>query len=262
MDSQELHNRLDGLGLGEIRFYPQTSSTNEVAMMWLNQGAPDRSLVAADEQTAGRGRFARRWVTRPGAALAMSLILRPTPAEAQTLGLFSALGALGVADALESLYGLAPQIKWPNDVLLDARKVCGILVESAWNGDQPDGLVIGIGVNVSPEAIPPAAELAFPATSVEGALGKPADRWQLLREMLARMLAWRARIGSAEFFSAWDGRLAFRGEWVRIVSGYPGQADREGRIAGLNPDGSLRLSDRDGGEFSVDIGDVHLRPSG
>ncbi|HEY3345498.1 MAG TPA: biotin--[acetyl-CoA-carboxylase] ligase [Anaerolineaceae bacterium] len=261
MDSQTLSTRLDGLGLGAVRFYVQTSSTNEVAMMWLGQGAPDGALVAADEQTAGRGRFARRWVTRPGAALAMSLILRPTPAETEKLGLFSALGALGVADALETLYGLTPQIKWPNDVLLDSHKVCGILVESSWNGVHLDGMVIGIGVNVSPEAVPPAEELAFPATSVESVLGKPAERWQILREMLARMLSWRSRIGSPEFFSAWDRRLAFRGEWVRIVSGYAGQADREGRIVGLNPDGSLRLSDREGGEFSVDIGDVHLRPS-
>lgn len=261
MDTETLIQQLDGLGLGEIRYAEQISSTNEVGLTWLGQGAPDLSLVVADEQTAGRGRFDRRWVTRPGAALALSLILRPTQAEADRLRLFSALGAFGVADALEGLYGLAPQIKWPNDVLLNFHKVAGILVETAWIGDRIQGMVIGIGVNVNPGAVPPPEEVQFPATSVEEALGRAADRWQLLREMLARLVYWRGRVGSPEFYAAWEGRLAFRGEWVQIVSGYDTPGDLEGRIQGINPDGSLRLSDADGKERSVDIGDVHLRPA-
>jgi BirA family transcriptional regulator, biotin operon repressor / biotin---[acetyl-CoA-carboxylase] ligase len=261
MDTHTLTRTLDGLGLGEIRFAEQVSSTNEVGMMWLGQGAPDLSLVVADEQTAGRGRFDRRWVTRPGAALAMSLILRPTSADAERLRLFSALGAFGVADALEGLYALAPQIKWPNDVLLNSRKVAGILVETAWTGDRLEGMVIGIGVNVSPQAVPPPEEVQFPATSVEDALGRAADRWELLREMLSRLVYWRGRVGSPEFYAAWDGRLAFRGEWVHIVSGYDTRGDLEGRILGINPDGSLRLANPEGHELCVDIGDVHLRPT-
>ena len=257
----DLETALSDLGLAEIRYLERVSSTNEVAMMWLNQGAPDLALVVANEQSAGRGRFDRRWVTRPGVALAFSLILRPTPQEAARFGFFAPLGALGLADALDGLYALAPQIKWPNDVLLGGRKVAGILVESAWEGDQPCGVVIGIGVNVRPEAVPPAADVAFPATSVEDALGQPVDRWQLLRVALAGILTWRPRIGNPEFFAAWQERLAFRGEIVRVTSGYESQPEREGRLLGIDPDGSLRLAGTDGREITVEVGDIHLRPA-
>ncbi len=260
-EEESLKSALAGLGLAGIRYHERVGSTNADAMAWLNQGAPDLALVAADEQTAGRGRFNRRWVTRPGAALAFSLVLRPAAAEAARFGFFAPLGALGVAEALEGLYGLAPRIKWPNDVLLDGRKACGILVETAWEGASPQGVVVGIGVNVTPEAVPPAGEVIFPATSVEDALGRPVERWELLRAILAGMLAWRPRMGSPAFFAAWQDRLAFRGQAVRIVSGYPGQPDREGRILGIDPDGSLRLAGADGAEFSVEVGDVHLRPA-
>ena len=88
-EEENLKTALAGLGLAEIRYYDRVGSTNEVATTWLNQGAPDLALVAADEQTAGRGRFDRRWVTRPGAALAFSLVLRPEPREAARSGFFA-----------------------------------------------------------------------------------------------------------------------------------------------------------------------------
>jgi BirA family transcriptional regulator, biotin operon repressor / biotin---[acetyl-CoA-carboxylase] ligase len=258
MDNEQLKSLLAGLPLGEIRYAEQLSSTNEAAMMWLGRGAPDLSLVVADEQTAGRGRFNRRWVTRPGAALAASLVVHPKADEMPYLRRFTALGAFAVADALQSLYGLAPQIKWPNDVLLDRRKVSGVLVETAWSGDRLDGMVVGMGVNVRPDALPPAEELQFPAASVEEALGRPADRWQILRAMLSALLAWRPKIGTREFLDAWDRRLAFRGEWVHITSG--AGPDLEGRLLRLSEDGSLLLSNHEGQSFSVDVGDVRLRP--
>jgi BirA family transcriptional regulator, biotin operon repressor / biotin---[acetyl-CoA-carboxylase] ligase len=262
MDTAELQSILSSLPLGEIRYAERLGSTNAAAMTWLGSaaGAPDLSLVVADEQTAGRGRFNRRWVTRPGAALAASLIVHPSADEMPHLRRFTALGAFAVADALQNLYGLAPQIKWPNDVLLDRRKVSGILVETAWSGDRLQGMVIGMGVNVRPDALPPADELQFPATSVEDALGRPADRWQILHAMHSALLAWRPKIGTPEFLDAWDARLAFRGEKVHITAASgPGV---EGRLLHLAPDGSLVLADANGQAFSVDVGDVRLRPEG
>jgi biotin-(acetyl-CoA carboxylase) ligase len=122
-------------------------------------------------------------------------------------------------------------------------------------------MVVGMGVNVRPDALPPAAELQFPAASVEDALGSPADRWQILRAMLAALIAWRPKIGSREFLEAWNARLAFRGEWVQITAGAAPSQRLEGRLLRLAGDGSLLLADPQGREFTVDVGDVRLRPA-
>ncbi len=249
------------LPMGEVRYLPSVSSTNDVALQWASAGAPDFSLVAADEQTAGRGRFQRRWVTPPGSALAFSLIVRPTPVEAQALQIFSPWGALAVAGALEAL-GLAPEIKWPNDVLLSRRKVCGILVEATWLGSTPEAVIVGIGVNAARPSAPPDSEVLFPATSVEAALGHPLDRWRLLESILAWLAGWRPRLGSAEFYRAWEARLAFRGEWVRVGLGDEPALDRLGQVLGIGPAGELRLHGENGAEFSIQVGEVHLRPAG
>ena len=163
---------LSSLPLSAFRYYDTLGSTNDEALVWASQGAPDFSLIIADEQTSGRGRMDRKWFTPPQSALAMSLILRPTAIErthpARTTGLL----ALSLAESLRKL-GLIPQIKWPNDVLLSGRKVAGILVETTWMGDELDAMVLGMGVNVLNASIPPADQLLFPATSIETELGHP-----------------------------------------------------------------------------------------
>lgn len=240
-----------------VRAYAAVGSTNTLALDWAAEGAPDGALVVADFQSAGRGRLNRRWVTQSGAALAFSLIVRPTPAETAYLGQFTALAALGLAEALEAL-GLHPQIKWPNDVLLGGRKTAGILVEAAWDGDRLGALVVGVGVNVAPSAVPPAEAVMFPATCVETALGRPVERWQLLRGALGGMAAWRARLGSPAFLEAWQGRLAFRGQ--RVCVDPPHQPPVEGVLLGVEAEGSLRLRTEAGQVYNVIAGDVHLRP--
>ncbi|PIZ25632.1 MAG: biotin--[acetyl-CoA-carboxylase] ligase, partial [Chloroflexi bacterium CG_4_10_14_0_8_um_filter_57_5] len=140
MNERELRRTLSDLPLGGVRYYEQTGSTNDVALAWASAGAPDLALVIADEQTAGRGRLGRKWVTPPGAALAFSLVLRPRPVERDVIPLYSALGALAVVSALEEKYGLKPEIKWPNDVLVRGRKLCGILAEAVWLGSQAESV--------------------------------------------------------------------------------------------------------------------------
>jgi BirA family transcriptional regulator, biotin operon repressor / biotin---[acetyl-CoA-carboxylase] ligase len=258
MNETSVKDRLRGLPIPELRFFDSTGSTNNEALHWAEQGAPDGALVIADEQTAGRGRMDRRWVTHPGAALAFSLILRPTPAETQALGLFSPLGALAVAAALAEGYGLAAQVKWPNDVLLNRRKVCGILVEAVWAGEQARSVVVGIGVNVAPQAVPPDDQVIYPATSVEDALGQPVDRLELLRKIMEGLFAWRSRLTTAAFIEAWDAYLAFKNEWVEVQP--PGQPTLAGRLIGLAPAGELRLLSPSGTEILATAGDLRLRP--
>src|SRR5512147_2731704 len=134
MNQIELKKALLKLPLGDVRYFDSIGSTNNEALAWAAGGARDMSLVIADEQMAGRGRLDRKWYTPKGTALAFSLILRPTAEEKPFLTRIVGLAALAVADALRTR-GLVVLIKWPNDVLLEGRKVAGILVESVWSGE-------------------------------------------------------------------------------------------------------------------------------
>ena len=260
MNEQSLHRSLAKLPIPAIRYFDQTGSTNDEALAWVERGARDGALVVANSQTNGRGRLGRKWVTQPGVSLAFSLVLRPAPWEVERLGLISPLGALAVSTAMEQGFGLHPQIKWPNDVLLGGLKVCGILLEASWLGQHLQAVVIGIGINVLKGAVPPPQELLFPATSLEDALGRPADREDLLRGTLQSLFEWRERLVSGAFLQAWENRLAYKDEWVRIE--HAGGKDLEGRVIGLDPSGDLRLQAEGGEELRVTAGDVRLRPTG
>ncbi|NTU55749.1 MAG: biotin--[acetyl-CoA-carboxylase] ligase, partial [Anaerolineales bacterium] len=121
MNQQELESVLANLNLSAIHFFDSIGSTNDEAMVWAKKGARDLSLVVADEQTMGRGRLDRPWFTPSRTALAFSLILRPTSAEKPLLSRTVGLAALALSDVLQTL-NLDPQIKWPNDILLNGRK--------------------------------------------------------------------------------------------------------------------------------------------
>jgi BirA family transcriptional regulator, biotin operon repressor / biotin---[acetyl-CoA-carboxylase] ligase len=268
MDQITLENALKGLPLGMVRYAPSLPSTNDEAARLVRADCPDLTLVVADQQTAGRGRQGRVWITQPGASLAFSIVLLPPfPLENEALPRLTALGALAVVDALNDLPGIKAEIKWPNDVLLNHKKTAGILAEAQWSGDRAASVVLGIGVNVTatsipnlptdPGLVPP----PFVATCIEAELGLPVDRLALLRKIVENLLFWRPKAGSPEFLEAWDQALAFRGEWVRVfVLGFPSLVEYDGKIVGLATDGSLRLKTPDGEEVNVIAGEVQLRP--
>lgn len=258
MSESAIVELLKDLPLPEVRFYPETGSTNQDALDWAAQGAPHLALIVADHQTAGRGRLGRSWFTPPGAALAFSLILRPALPQPELLPLYSPLGALSVAVALEQLYGLQPLIKWPNDVLLNQRKVCGVLAESLWQGEVLQAVVLGIGINVAPASVPPADQVLFPATCVEDVVGTAVNRWQLLAEVLKTVIYWHNLLTTPSFIAAWQQRLAFKGEKVRLEN--TGGETFEGVLLGINPLGHLRLEMNDGSEQTFTVGDLKLRP--
>jgi BirA family biotin operon repressor/biotin-[acetyl-CoA-carboxylase] ligase len=257
MQLNELKKSLSKLELGDIRYFESIGSTNDEALAWAAAEARDISLVIADEQTAGRGRLDRKWFTPKGTALAFSLILRPTAEEKPHLSRIVGLAALAVAEALRTR-GLSAQIKWPNDVLINGRKVAGILVESVWSGEDVDCVVVGIGVNVLKEAVPPAEDLLFPATSLEDELGQPPDRIEVLSEILAMFLSLRQSLVGEEFIAHWQGLLAFQDETVQVETGNTPPVS--GKISGLDTDGSLRLLNEHGETVTVRFGDVRLRP--
>ncbi|MDH5506050.1 MAG: biotin--[acetyl-CoA-carboxylase] ligase [Anaerolineae bacterium] len=259
MDKDKLADALDGLPLGRWQYISSVGSTNDIAAEWIAQSAADFCLVVADEQTRGRGRAGRTWFTPPGAALAFSLTLLPQPEDnPDNLGMYAGLGALAVCAALQQSCGLAAEIKWPNDVLLDGKKVCGVLVEVQWRGEVPHALVLGIGLNIGAAAIPQAeGDLAFPASAVEVVLGRPVVREQILRDILVQLDGWRQKMHSPAFINAWQKSLAFIGEEVEIVAGE--QVKSRGILQGLDHQGGLLLSDH-GQETVIRSGEIHLRP--
>jgi BirA family biotin operon repressor/biotin-[acetyl-CoA-carboxylase] ligase len=266
MHERTLKKSLSDLPLGQIRFFESVGSTNDEALAWATGGAPDLSVVITDEQTRGRGRLDRKWFTPKGTALAFSLILRPSGALRPHLSRIVGLAALSIVDSLQK-QGLSAQIKWPNDVLLNERKIAGILVETVWSGELIDSMVVGMGINVMKEAVPPFHLLRFPATSVEEAVGKAPDRKRLLHDILAAFVRRLPQLGSEDLIKEWEEKLAFRGEQVQIVN----ELDRDtkeatmntltGELLGLEADGSLRLRSEYGNPVTVHFGDISLRPS-
>jgi len=258
MNQLELNKALAKLPLGAIRYFDAIGSTNDEALAWAANEANDLSLVVANEQTAGRGRLDRPWFTPPSSALAFSLILRPTADEKPHLSRIVGLAALSIADTLGML-GLAPQIKWPNDILLNEHKVAGILIELVWSGEDVDCLVVGIGINVAKTAVPSTDTLHFPATSLEHVLGTAPDRIKLLHDILASFISLRPHMRSEAFMASWEKSLAYYGRQVHIEMG--GEQSVTGKVIGLEPDGSLKLCDEYGKDITVHFGDVRLRLS-
>lgn len=257
MDLDQHVAALSDLPLGGVRYFPQAGSTNDLAMDWANQGAKDLSLIVADEQTAGRGRNGRTWYSQPGTSLTFSLIVKPTLLEHRSIGLFTALAALAVVQAVRSLPGkMDTKIKWPNDVLVNQHKVCGILTETTWIGDRVEQLVIGVGINVCKGSVPSGEILNFPASSLEELAHSQIDRMVLLHSVLLGFLFWRQHLGKRSFLDAWESSLAFMGEQVKIWSLH-GSAQL-GTIIGLEENGNLLLKDALGNKFSVSDGELHL----
>ena len=248
---EELAAYLDPFDLPAWQYHPVVGSTNDTALDWARAGAEDGSLVLADSQTSGRGRESRRWVTNPGAALAMSLIVRPSERESAFLPRFTALPALGLVRVLGELK-LQAQIKWPNDVLLNGSKVAGVLVESEWQADTLTALVIGMGVNIAAGSVPPAAELRYPATSVETESGQKVDRWLILAEILHAIQYYRSILTSAPFLEAWNDRLAFKSQTVKFR--FPNRQVKKAKVVDVQPDGRLKLQ--------LDTGETYLAVAG
>jgi BirA family biotin operon repressor/biotin-[acetyl-CoA-carboxylase] ligase len=226
------------IGLPRIH-HRRTDSTNERARDLALADAPHGTLVTADEQTAGRGRQGRAWSAPPATAVLMSVVLRELDERSAALPLAAAVAVC------EALAPLACEIKWPNDVWVERRKLAGILVEGR---PQEGWAVLGIGLNVSTaaEELPP--ELRETATSLRIA-GDGRDREEVLGALLAAL---DLRLGQrpGEVLPAWRERDALRGERVRWGQG-------EGRAAGIDDTGALLVDTADG-RVSLDAGEVHL----
>ena len=229
-------------------------STNTEAARQASLGAPEGLCVVAREQTAGRGRQQRAWVSPKDAGLYFSIVLRPRT-QARDWPLVTLAAALAASDALAEACALETDIKWPNDLLAGGRKLCGILAETF---ETPRGraVVVGIGINLTNRAFP--AEIISAATSVEERTGRAPDVERLLasltRALARRYEALQAEGGEAATVRAWESRSSFaRGRRVRVALE---DETFEGTTRGLGPDGALRVETDAGQVRVVRAGDV------
>lgn len=208
------------------------------------EGAPEGTVVTARHQRAGRGRRGRFWWDAPGESLMLSVLLRP-PAPAAQAPQLSPVGAVAVCDALEATSGVEARIRWPNDVLLGGRKVCGILPEAVSGpGGRLAHVILGVGINVNQDRFP--GDLNGRATSLRLATGTRQDTSRLLEAVLdaldRRYAEWLAG-GFAAVRDAWRRRSVTLGQRVMLPEGGGGVAvdvDEEGALLVRVADGGLR----------------------
>ncbi len=255
------------LGQRPFRLYAQIGSTNDAAREWAAAGAPHGAVVLAEEQIAGRGRFARRWNAPPGTALLLSVIIRPGLTHQKYMARLPLIGALAVVEALTPTplpqvgEGQIPiGIKWPNDALLNGRKVAGILAETEWQGNTPDGGILGIGLNVRVDFS--GTELETRAISAEPALGVLIDRVALLTNLLARVDYWTARLSSPALIDTWRSKLVTIGQRITARFADDDQAASISGVAiGVDDSGALLVQADDGTLHRLVAGEVTLQTS-
>ncbi len=246
---------------GILRF-DSLASTNLEAAKRAVEGASEGLCIVASEQTAGRGRLQRQWISPKGAGLYFSILLRPR-IDQSAWPLVTLMASLAVHDALLEACGLQTDIKWPNDILANNRKLCGILAETAETPetakklDKPKrAVILGIGINLTSAALPP--ELHETATSVESATGKDPDLEVVLQALIRAlerhyMILQSAR-GVEETIRAWSERSSYAQGKRIVVSN--GDVILEGTTRGLECDGALRLETAAGEIKIVRAGDV------
>ena len=217
--------------------------------------AAEGTVVITGEQTMGKGREKRVWLS-PRGSVAFSLLLYP---EACQLPYLVMITSVAVARTIEKTTGLETQLKWPNDVLIKGRKVCGILIENEWLGNKVGWAVIGIGINVNIR-MKDFPEIAAMATSLYDEVGKELSRVEIIRHLLAEMEKLYLSLGDGELvYREWRDRLITLGQRVRVASG---EAVLEGVAEGVARDGSLLLRRGDGHLSRIVAGDVTLRDAG
>lgn len=235
-----------------VLYYPQLTSTMDVARQEALRGAAEGTAVVADEQTGGRGRVKRAWLS-PRGSVSLSIILYPDVAHLPYLVM---LASLVVASSIEGVTGLKPSIKWPNDVLVNGKKVCGILIENEVRGKLVLYAIIGIGINVN---FRPADFATMPptATSLADELGRNVSRLDLTRRLLVEAEGLYLRLPDAEsIYQAWRDRLETLGRKVQVISG---GTTLEGVAESVARDGSLLLRHSDSSSTRIIAGDVSLR---
>ena len=258
ISAEEVKSRLHTDWAGcEVKYFDTLDSTNICAKRMAEEGAPNGTLVIADEQTAGRGRCGRAWETPKGTAIAMTLLMRPNlrPEKASMLTLVM---GMAVTRAVNELYSLNCQIKWPNDAVVDGKKICGILTEMSTEEDSIRYVVVGIGINVNTESFTP--EISDTATSLKLSLGHELKRAPLIGAVLKSFEQYYSRFmeygDMTGLMDEYNEMLANRKRQVRVLDPH---GSYEGMALGIDKEGCLLVKREDDSVSAVISGEVSVR---
>jgi len=234
-----------------IHYFPEIGSTMEVARELAKRGAREGTIVIAEAQTCGRGRLSREWLS-PQGGIYFSLVLRPriSPAYAPRINL---MASVAVASTIRKLFGLKAELKWPNDVLIEGRKVCGILAEMDAEMDVVNFVNVGIGINAN-TSIP---QFAKTATSLKDVLGREISRKEFLSVLLGEIERQQALLMEADLLKEWKKISGTLNKYVRILS--PGEVI-VGQAIDIDTTGALIIRKSSGSLEKALAGDcIHLR---
>lgn len=240
-----------------IVYFEETGSTNEEARKLAFAGYPHGTLVMADSQTGGKGRRGRNWHTPKGTSIAMSLILKPQ-LEAEYASMLTLVQAMAVAKAIEEECGLNAQIKWPNDILVNEKKVCGILTEMNLEGTKISSIIIGTGINVNQEDFQ--EDISDIATSLKRESGKVHSRENLVKCICKLFDNYFGMFMESKDLSGileeYNSRLISAGRKVKVLDP---KEEFIGEALGINASGELLVKKESGEVVTVYAGEVSVR---
>ena len=257
--SEQIRVGLTTKWLGRIiYFHDAVESTNLLAIELAQQGAPEGTVVLADQQLGGRGRGSRSWHSPAGVGIYCSIVLRPKTAAAKAQ-FITLMAGVSIVKAIARCTGLSPRVKWPNDVLINERKVAGILLESRMSGRQIDHSVIGFGINVNNGSADLPEDIRVKASSLLMELRKPVDRGTLLIDIFSELERLYHVFQDEDFpiiLEQWRQSSSTLGQKVRI---WQKDEATEGIAVDLSEDGGLVVRLEGGKQTVIHAGDVeHL----
>jgi BirA family transcriptional regulator, biotin operon repressor / biotin---[acetyl-CoA-carboxylase] ligase len=259
LDENALKERLQGKRIGRtVYYYPEIDSTNSAAFSLGHAHAEEGTVVIADSQLQGRGRLRRPWQSPPGSNLYTSILLKP-PIEPAVAPQLTLLAGVAVADLLSTYCPGAVRLKWPNDVQIDGKKVCGILTEMRTSGHGIDYIVVGIGINVNIRRTDFDEAFRDLATSLREETGRVLSRLDLAAGLYEHFEACYARYlaeGFGPLKECWLEYARIFGEQIEVIFRDELQA---GEVVGLEDSGALLLRGNDGKEMRVLAGDATVK---
>lgn len=258
LTAEDIRSSLSTSWLGRtVKVMKTVDSTNLEAKRLAEAGASHGTLVTAEEQTSGKGRRGRSWISVPGQGVWMSFVLRPD-IELENSSMLTLVAALAVEKGIKDAAGIDGRIKWPNDVLVNGKKVCGILTELSAQMDELNYIVVGIGINANIGQFP--EEVRDKATSLLAETGETVDRTRLLCQVLKHFEHDYEQFKKTEDFSElmeeYNGFLAHFGQEIKVVRGKDEYICRSG---GINRRGELRVEDSLGRTQEIFSGEVSIR---
>ena len=238
-----------------LYYYNSIGSTNNEAKILAANGAPEGSLIVADEQTAGRGRFNRHWSTPKGSGLAVSFILS-SKLSSPEISQMPMLGGLATAYAIEQLCNTSPKLKWPNDIWIKQKKIAGILVETSYTEDLPEWLILGIGVNVNSGPL----EFTNPyydASCLADIIGHKVDRVNLLQQLVHNVGLLYNQLDQNSIREEWQKRMLWKTQPIEVIGS--GHKPIEGIALGVEINGALLLQLHTGDCIKIYSGETRLK---